>query len=1062
MIILHAGWIEERIWFWGEMSKYDQKESSIPSNKKTRSKTKLNSSTRLPFPYDTPFSELYNALQKSGYSKIHQKKDEKKVIAWLPTQGEQAIASHALIDAPPTSRSKIEIAPWEITTLPCSMDDAISLLCNWFDSEMPSPGIKLGEDCKYWVHVVRFACRLLIQQQYIPDVVQIKTSWFARWRLIFSGDNLKKKDTILHAMPAVCRALSLDRGSEPNISSETVFNQFIESFTNAVIRLESNDQESSTSLKITQRRILPKNRQKKNSHSEFDSLHDQWLHALRSSDPEIKGSPADMIRFVEQIHTWQRPIYLSTSTPFRLCFRLEEPSQNVFPSRTRKRIDSKSWYIRYFLQSTSDPSLLIDIKEVWKNQGKKIQLLRRSDFSPIEYLLYSLGEASKVCSFIDESLKTSKPEGYPTDTNGALNFFQENTLLLEQMGFGVLLPAWWTGKGTQKRLSFQARVKSQNVPSGGRLSLAEIVHFEWKMALGDEEISIAELQELAELKTTLVQVRGHWVYIRPEEIEAAIEFWKKKANTQGTLQDVILMALGKNPNGMNFEFSGVTATGWIATFLDRLKGNESFEECSPPSQFHGLLRPYQLRGYSWLSFLCQWGLGACLADDMGLGKTIQTLVLIQRDWHQNGKKPVLLVCPTSVVGNWQKEASRFTPELPVMVQHGMTRKKGASFKKEAQKQAIILTSYSLLYRDFDILKDIDWNGIILDEAQNIKNPTTKQAKAARSIPAAYRIALTGTPVENHVEDLWSIMEFLNPGFLGNQNQFKKNFFIPIQVLHDTGAIQRLQRMTAPFILRRLKTDKSIISDLPEKLEMKVYCNLTKEQASLYTAIIQEVEDQLDSVEGIQRKGIVLATLSKLKQVCNHPAHFMKDNSVISGRSGKLERLTEMLDELISIKEKALIFTQFTEMGEILHSYLQEQFGQEVFFLHGGTSKKQRDRMVDSFQGNNGIQLFILSLKAGGTGLTLTQANHVFHYDRWWNPAVENQATDRVFRIGQTKNVQVHKFLCVGTLEERIDELIESKKEVAEGVVGTGEAWLSELSTQDLKKLFTLGENAVSE
>jgi SNF2 family DNA or RNA helicase len=497
----------------------------------------------------------------------------------------------------------------------------------------------------------------------------------------------------------------------------------------------------------------------------------------------------------------------------------------------------------------------------------------------------------------------------------------------------------------------------------------------------------------------------------------------------------------------------VTATGWVADLLAKLEGREPFAELPQPPGLHGELRPYQRRGYSWLDFLKRLGLGACLADDMGLGKTIQTLALLQQDRTAGEQRPVLLVCPTSVVGNWQKEAARFTPDLPVLVHHGTTRKRGAAFQAEAELHGMVISSYALLHRDAEILQQVDWAGVVLDEAQNIKNPETKQAKAARALPAGFRITLTGTPVENNVGDLWSLMEFLNPGFLGSRAGFHRKFFVPIQVYSDSRASERLRRITGPFVLRRLKSDKSIIADLPEKNEMKVFCNLTKEQASLYQSVVKDAEEAIESAEGIQRKGVVLATLMKLKQVCNHPAQFLKDNSAIPGRSGKLARLGEMLEETLAVGDRSLIFSQFAEMGEIIRRHVQETYGIEVMFLHGGTPKKHRDHMVERFADPAGPRIFLLSLKAGGTGLNLTSASHVFHFDRWWNPAVENQATDRAYRIGQTKNVQVHKFVCAGTLEEKIDEMIERKKEVAGRVVGTGEAWLGELSNAQLKELF---------
>jgi SNF2 family DNA or RNA helicase len=450
---------------------------------------------------------------------------------------------------------------------------------------------------------------------------------------------------------------------------------------------------------------------------------------------------------------------------------------------------------------------------------------------------------------------------------------------------------------------------------------------------------------------------------------------------------------------------------------------------------------------------------------MGLGKTIQTLAHILHDRAAAPGPPVLLVCPTSVIGNWQHEAVRFAPGLTVLLHHGSARaREQAEFLQAAGSHDLVLTSYSLLQRDFATLNQIAWSGIVLDEAQNIKNAEAKQARAARELQAGYRIALTGTPVENNVGDLWSLMEFLNPGLLGNQAEFKRNFFVPIQVVRDSGAVERLKRLTSPFILRRLKTDKAVIADLPDKLEMKVYCSLTPEQASLYAAVVEEAMPAIESSGGIQRKGIVLAMLTKLKQICNHPAQFLKDNSAISGRSGKLARLVEMLEEASEAGERALVFTQFAEMGAILKGHLESTFGREVLFLHGGVPKQRRDEIVVRFQNpaSDGPVVFVLSLKAGGTGLNLTAASRVFHFDRWWNPAVEQQATDRAFRIGQRRHVFVHKFVCAGTLEQKIDEIIEGKRSIAEAIVGSGEEWLTKLSTAELHELLTLREAAVQQ
>ncbi len=455
-----------------------------------------------------------------------------------------------------------------------------------------------------------------------------------------------------------------------------------------------------------------------------------------------------------------------------------------------------------------------------------------------------------------------------------------------------------------------------------------------------------------------------------------------------------------------------------------------------------------------------------VADNILCHNTIQLITLLLNDRD---------ICPMSIVGNWHREIQRFAPSLSAMIHHGHERLSGAAFAEEAQKHDIVITTYALALRDKEHLDPIEWEYVVVDEAQNIKNEAAKQTQAIKALNARHKIALTGTPVENRLSELWSIMEFLNPGYLGSGKDFRANFAIPIEKYRNKDRAEALKRVIQPFVLRRLKTDKTIIADLPDKLEMKVFCNLTREQASLYEAVVKEMLEQIENSEvkemleqienseGIERKGLILSTLLKLKQVCNHPAHFVGDGSSLPGRSGKLARLEEMLEEALAEGDKALIFTQFAEMGALLRRHLQETFGCEVLFLHGGTSKKQRDLMVQRFQEDrHGAPLFILSLKAGGVGLNLTAANHVFHFDRWWNPAVENQATDRAFRIGQKRNVQVHKFVCVGTLEERIDMLIERKRALAENIIGSGENWLTEMSTDQLKELFALSREAVGE
>ena len=426
-------------------------------------------------------------------------------------------------------------------------------------------------------------------------------------------------------------------------------------------------------------------------------------------------------------------------------------------------------------------------------------------------------------------------------------------------------------------------------------------------------------------------------------------------------------------------------------------------------------------------------------------------------------KPTLLVCPMSLVGNWQREAERFTPDLRVHVHHGAGRLSGGELAAALTAANLVITTYAVAARDGAALAGIDWGRVVCDEAQNIKNSATRQARAVRAIPAAARIALTGTPVENHLAELWSIMEFTNSGLLGSAESFRSRYAVPIERHGDEEATAALRRLTGPFILRRLKTDRSIIADLPDKLEMKVWCNLTPEQATLYQATVEEMLAKIEAAEeGIERRGLVLATMAKLKQVCNHPAHLLGDGSALAGRSGKLARLEETCDEVLADGERALCFTQYAQFGAMLEPYLAARLGCRVLYLHGGTSKRERDALVAQFQESGEPGVFLLSLRAGGTGLNLTAANHVIHLDRWWNPAVEDQATDRAFRIGQRKDVQVRKFICVGTLEERIDAMIEQKKALADRIVGTGEAWLTEMSVAQLREVIALSPEAVSE
>ncbi|MCM0677402.1 DEAD/DEAH box helicase, partial [Micromonospora phytophila] len=789
-----------------------------------------------------------------------------------------------------------------------------------------------------------------------------------------------------------------------------------------------------------------------------------WLAALTGARPDFTADPAALKTLRAELDAWQRD---AAGGAVRASFRLAEPPAEeiaepvvVVPADPTATIGHGGrWRLEFGLQAADEPSLHVDAAQVWQAPETVTGLAGR-DGNPQETLLAELGRASRLWPELDTALRTATPEAMELDVEGAHRFLREGAPVLHAAGFAVLLPGWW--QRPSSRLGARLQARSRTAPgtvagTTGGVGLDALVDYRWEVALGDQPLSAEELASLAALKTPLVRMRGRWVELDPKRLAAGLRLLRSSGEL--TVADLLRLGLADAEQPDALPVLEVSADGALG---DLLAGavERRLTPLDPPEEFRGTLRPYQRRGLAWLAFLQSLGLGGVLADDMGLGKTVQLLALLAGDPPTAG--PTLLVCPMSLVGNWQREAARFTPGLRVHVHHGAERARGTEFTTAVHAADLVLTTYSVAARDAVDLAGIDWHRVVVDEAQAIKNASTRQAEAVRALPARHRIAVTGTPVENRLADLWSIMQFANPGLLGPAATFRKSYAEPIERHGDADAAERLRRITGPFVLRRLKTDSSIISDLPEKLEMEVVCNLTAEQASLYRAVVDDMLAKIESSDGIERRGLVLATMTRLKQVCNHPAQLLRDGSALDGRSGKLARLEEILDEVLAAGEKALLFTQYAEFGGMLRGHLSARFGREVLFLHGGVGKADRDTMVTRFQSPGGPALFVLSLKAGGTGLTLTAANHVVHVDRWWNPAVEDQATDRAFRIGQRRRVQVRKFVCAGTVEEKVAAMIADKRSLAATVVGTGEQWVTELSTTQLRELFTLEAGAVAQ
>ncbi|MCP4995984.1 MAG: DEAD/DEAH box helicase, partial [Gammaproteobacteria bacterium] len=632
----------------------------------------------------------------------------------------------------------------------------------------------------------------------------------------------------------------------------------------------------------------------------------------------------------------------------------------------------------------------------------------------------------------------------------------------EQCGVVVRLPDWWK-KRTRPRIGITIGEKKKN-----SLNADSLLDFKLHIALGDEPLSKADLKKLMAAGDGLVFMKGQWVEVDREKLSEALAHWKtveeETANGGLTFAEGMRLLAGA-PADLQDDFqkesrewSFVQPGKWLASQLEALRSPDQVKAVNPGKALKATLRPYQQTGTNWLWLLSQLGLGACLADDMGLGKTMQVISLLLGLKKKGSNHPSLLVLPASLIGNWKTELERFAPSLRCLFIHSSQLNKKAMDAITEEHAALlnidlVLTTYGTLMRQ-EWLQQQAWQLLVLDEAQAIKNPAARQSKAVKTLKAKSRIALTGTPVENRLSDLWSLFDFLNPGLLGSATRFKG--FVKSLAARESDQYAPLRNLVSPYILRRLKTDRSIISDLPEKTEVPAYCGLSKAQAAQYQQAVTQMAKAIENLDGIKRRGLVLSYLLRFKQICNHPSQLLGDDDYDPKKSGKFQRLSQLCEEIASRQEKLLVFTQFQEMTAPLADFLAQKFGQPGLVLHGGTAIKQRQKLVEQFQDEEGPPFFILSLKAGGTGLNLTQASHVIHFDRWWNPAVENQATDRAFRIGQKKNVLVHKFVCQGTVEEKIDALINEKTALANDLLeGGADTLLTEMDDKALLNLVSL-------
>lgn len=799
----------------------------------------------------------------------------------------------------------------------------------------------------------------------------------------------------------------------------------------------------------------------------YSPISDKWSEAIIALK-DTRLSADEMQAFFDK-ESWTEWLGLtSDNKPFKVGLRLSEPPDGEGP-----------WSLDVVLRSKKDEAIV----ELYT--AKRLPHGWNKHRDAIDQVL---ARWLKVVPWLEED-GSFKPQLSEFE---AWEFLTEVSEKLLFLGAEILLPSWWMAL-KESSLKVKAKVKSQANRGPSYVGLQALMDFDWRFSLNGEDLSEAEFAELVNEKRRLVFIRGQWVKLDPAFIKQIQELMET-ANEKGLqlsellqqelLSDVVNAEEDEEQDDMlriQFELNQE-----LRKMIGHLRETKNIPLIAAPPALQGELRPYQLLGMSWMLFLREHGFGACLADDMGLGKTVQMIAYLlhvkeneklvggnevgesESDEISVGEssateprvvKTALIVCPTSVLGNWQRELEKFSPDLKVHLHYSSHRLKGKAFAAKIADYDVVLTSYGLTHQDFDELASVHWGSIILDEAQNIKNSQTKQSRAVRKLHGQHHVALTGTPMENRLSELWAIFDFINKGYLGTLGQFQEKYVATIEREEQKDKIKELQRLIQPFLLRRTKRDKDVALNLPDKQEQKEFVPLTAEQASLYEQLLQDTFANIEQLSAFERKGIILQMLNKLKQLCNHPALYLKEDTAkenilhVRARSGKLDKLAELVDAVREQEESCLIFTQYIGMGNMMKRLLEKRYDLEVPFLNGSSNKKQRDDMITRFQDGK-FPIFILSLKAGGTGLNLTAANHVIHYDRWWNPAVENQATDRAYRIGQSRFVHVHKLICTGTLEEKIDEMLDKKQALNDEIISS-DNWITELSTDEIKELVAL-------
>lgn len=969
----------------------------------------------------------------------------------------------------PKGKEAILRAP-TATFSPSTAIEFLAALAHLDESSMLSTGAQretIAPDLRWLVRAYLGLNQFVRAGRVTIHVPRRDGNWYAQWQL---GTGVQERGWLAEMIAAAPGVLSLNN---PNLSEDLA-----QTLTHwiATARLQSVGVPS---------RVRPY------------PWHD-FVASLVFGTPLRRGNAS----LVQQINEWGGSI---TAVNLQLVFLVEAPEDEPEDADAAEEAEDLQWPVRVQVRAGTDaprPARLSDF------DAQTAQTLRESIEAAIDVTeLVDSRRHPRQGSAIRDRNRGDWDSFLSTEE--IVRFVETEASKLRQAGFAVMLPKAWSTAETSAKLHVTRPENPYDSSTVTMMGFDTLVSYDWRVSLGDMELTDEEMEKLVRSKSGLVKLRGEWVLADGKDLSRTKQYMKrlqrssadkarleaeaaetraKLAEAAGSDDAAELRKLADEARARYEELADDETKGQVSaaelrqlaletatespvefsgsTWFTSLVGGQDRpapERVDIPEAVHAELREYQRRGVDWLYYMSRNNLGAVLADDMGLGKTLQLLALLAVE-EAAGRctGPTLVVAPTSVVGNWAREAARFVPGMKVVVHHGANRSKGDELFAKADEADLVITSYGVVGRDFTDLARVQWDHVVCDEAQAIKNSGTQASKSVRAIPARHRIALTGTPIENKLSELRSLLDFVNPGMLGSQAFFRNHFAKAIESRRDEGLAdemgERLQRLTAPFILRRVKTDAAIIDDLPEKSEHVVAVEMTQEQAALYTALVNEMKQQLEQRKGMARRGLVLATITRIKQICNHPAHFLGDGSPVTirgaHRSGKVTKLMELLHQAVERDERVLIFTQYKAFGDLLQPYLSDQLGEQVPFLHGGVGKSARDAMVEQFQRDDGPRAMLLSLKAGGTGLNLTAASVVIHMDRWWNPAVENQATDRAFRIGQRRDVTVYKMITKGTMEESIQDVLDGKMHLAGAVVGEGEGWITELDTEDLARLIS--------